>query len=594
MLAFKIDKDRLRDGWLALAARTGAVAPLRILAQARRDLARERFEQADRLLRSAVRRFPRDLGLRVQFAMNANARGRSAEALPRWRAVQATWPDLPTGWCGVAGNLRELGRDAEAWAVIGEAGRRFPDEPAVLLEIGRVADRLRLAEEGLAASRRLMTLQPGEPRWVQNHVERLLDRDRVDEARGEVGRALAADPHSAALRALVGLVAARRGAWDEAAAAWDAVGDLTDPGSREAVAPFLAALKTAAWRTKFTDPGASHAIWSRLAGTCPDDPDILDGRADALIRLGRLDDAAPDLDRALRLHPVHRGLRMTEALLAAKRGQWDDVIAQLTAILARYPDDDQAREALSRATMEVAFARAGAPDTPPVVRPQDVGLVRDDAVRTLLLGFESLGQDCEFGLVQRRFGAEPLGLFRWNSVSVHTLTDAVEAGLEGLGDPEHTRVSLWADAEYYVTDTRWHFGMHTFTTRHEMAEDVIHRKMCARLAYLRDKFLDDLRDARKTCVLKQDGVDLPTLERLRDALRAFGPVRLLCVQPLSRAPDAVRGTIRTGRAYRAGDDLLLGFVPKLGNGVGRWDIQFDDWVSICRSSLADDGPAWPA
>ena len=32
---------------------------------------------------------------------------------------------------------------------------------------------------------------------------------------------------------------------------------------------------------------------------------------------------------------------------------------------------------------------------------------------TLLNSFESLGDNCEFGFVQRKFGTEPAGLLRW-------------------------------------------------------------------------------------------------------------------------------------------------------------------------------------
>ena len=45
----------------------------------------------------------------------------------------------------------------------------------------------------------------------------------------------------------------------------------------------------------------------------------------------------------------------------------------------------------------------------------------------MLLRFESIGSDCEFGAVQRRYGAEPLGLLRWNDVDILSLEQALAA-----------------------------------------------------------------------------------------------------------------------------------------------------------------------
>jgi len=53
------------------------------------------------------------------------------------------------------------------------------------------------------------------------------------------------------------------------------------------------------------------------------------------------------------------------------------------------------------------------------------------SAQELMYRFESLGDNCEFGLVQRRCGAEPLGLFRFASIGTEQVARALEAGLEG-------------------------------------------------------------------------------------------------------------------------------------------------------------------
>ena len=48
---------------------------------------------------------------------------------------------------------------------------------------------------------------------------------------------------------------------------------------------------------------------------------------------------------------------------------------------------------------------------------------------------ESLGSDCLIGLVQRKFGAEPLGLLRFSTARMSALLPALETRFAGLGAP---------------------------------------------------------------------------------------------------------------------------------------------------------------
>ncbi len=54
-------------------------------------------------------------------------------------------------------------------------------------------------------------------------------------------------------------------------------------------------------------------------------------------------------------------------------------------------------------------------DKPIAVNLAAVSAVEQITLQDLMLQFESLGQNCEFGLVQRRAGADPLGLLRFDS-----------------------------------------------------------------------------------------------------------------------------------------------------------------------------------
>src|SRR5579885_2880091 len=50
----------------------------------------------------------------------------------------------------------------------------------------------------------------------------------------------------------------------------------------------------------------------------------------------------------------------------------------------------------------------------------------------LMMRFESLGENCEFGLAQRRCGAEPLGLLRFASAPLEKLLAGLEGRFEGM------------------------------------------------------------------------------------------------------------------------------------------------------------------
>src|SRR6185312_11010618 len=51
----------------------------------------------------------------------------------------------------------------------------------------------------------------------------------------------------------------------------------------------------------------------------------------------------------------------------------------------------------------------------------------------LVMRFESLGDNCELGLVQRRCGKEPLGLLRFANIMLPSLLRGVSTGFDRLG-----------------------------------------------------------------------------------------------------------------------------------------------------------------
>jgi hypothetical protein len=198
--------------------------------------------------------------------------------------------------------------------------------------------------------------------------------------------------------------------------------------------------------------------------------------------------------------------------------------------------------------------------------------------RELMMQFESLGDHCEFGLVQRHFGAEPLGLLRWSGISPHNLALAITARFEGVGEPHNTYVKLGAPGgEYFAGDKRWFF-MHTFLRSSEYSEEQAFRKACQRLHYLRAKLLEDLEAGNKIFVYKKHHGELTEAE-LAELLGAFQ----------SAFPRATLLVVRVGNSLHPPEHveaisphLLLGYVDKFSDQLAAEYISHDSWERMCR------------
>ncbi len=196
------------------------------------------------------------------------------------------------------------------------------------------------------------------------------------------------------------------------------------------------------------------------------------------------------------------------------------------------------------------------------------------------MAFESLGENCEFGLVQRHFGAEPLGLLRFSGVAVHHLIDALDHDFEGVGRPDQTEVHLNTHGtEYFSVDARYGFSSHSMV----FAEDATPAEAAARIErrarFLRQKMLEDLRSAPKIYVY-QSGDDPPRadMSSLLAALRRHGPNRLLWVKP---NPDAALH----GAVTLLEDRLMLGHLDRPGKVGEDWAPSHTVWMRLLRRAL---------
>jgi hypothetical protein len=331
-------------------------------------------------------------------------------------------------------------------------------------------------------------------------------------------------------------------------------------------------------------------LWEKLFSSFHAKPEYIQGYAYDLVRLRRLDEADAVLAIGNRRFPLDRGLLATQGALSMAREDWEGAIAIWQNFRSQYPDDQAGWENLGLCfTWKYLADLDKDHDAKRVAQPVDVPRIEDEATRKMLLCFESVGSDCEFGMVQRRYGAEPLGLLRWNYVSFESLMAGLSARFAGMGDAENTEFWNSNDGEYFIQDKRWGLAMHTFMFSSQVDKDVLFPKLCKRIIYLRDKLITEIKVAEKTIVFKSNDLSLDQMLSLHKCLRTLGPVRLLCVKVADEDPVGSPLCGKPGEIFEIQDDLFVGFIGRLGGARGYWDIAFNDWISICRN--IDRAPA---
>jgi tetratricopeptide (TPR) repeat protein len=344
------------------------------------------------------------------------------------------------------------------------------------------------------------------------------------------------------------------------------------------------------------DPALALQRWQGIVDAYPRQGVGYAGVGRALMKLDRLDSADAFIRSACARLPDDTDLMRLAAHVAAARRQWNDALFRWDQVLARLPGDagavrgrgavlwqqntvqaGPAGETTRAGEAAAGLAEAGLAEAGGggIV---EVGRVADPVAHALLMQFESLGQNCEFGLVQRRFGAEPLGLLRWAFVQPLQLAHLLETRFAGLGEPDNVALERTPWGEYCVRDTACNLEFHTFQTQDIGDAAVFLDKQGRRLRWLREKLLTDLAEAAKIFVYKPL-LPLPDAHaaRLQRALAQLGPARLLLVE--RAAGGVVPGSATLERGLLRGHLSVINPVVK-----GRWDIPFDEWLSVCQQA----------
>ena len=199
-------------------------------------------------------------------------------------------------------------------------------------------------------------------------------------------------------------------------------------------------------------------------------------------------------------------------------------------------------------------------------------------VPDLAARFESLGDNCEFGLFQRRCDTEPMGLLRFSGSFSHDVIRGIEREFDGIGDPADIVPKLEGDGEkreFMIYERKYGLVYHTFIYEGERTPELMARQESTRLKFLRRKFLEELEAGEKIFVFKsgspiQESQVLP----LFMALNTKTPNTLLWVVP--EEPNKPSGTVEVTM-----NGLLKAYIDRFAPGNNAHNLSFEAWIGIC-------------
>lgn len=193
-----------------------------------------------------------------------------------------------------------------------------------------------------------------------------------------------------------------------------------------------------------------------------------------------------------------------------------------------------------------------------------------------------LGDNCEPGVVQRCFGAEPLDLLRFAGGSIANVIDVVETDGRYLFVDDDIAMEISGEGEYLIRSKHYNdFPCHTHLYERDVERDAFLRKRQPVVAYLKTRFFSELRDGDKIYV-RAGPEDIGELRRLRRALSRHKPRILLNV---SQA-DAFHppGTIE-----RLGPGLWRGYIATFKNFQTADPFDLASWQTVLSATSSKEG-----
>ena len=201
-----------------------------------------------------------------------------------------------------------------------------------------------------------------------------------------------------------------------------------------------------------------------------------------------------------------------------------------------------------------------------------------------LHGFRSLGDNCEFGFVQRYGGVEPSGLLRFSYTPMEDLIRGLRCGFADFGAPGDLRIAVSEGGTYYCHSRAYNIWANTGHPAGSIDPEALVEREYGRLAHLKRKLLDELADGSKILVRKV-GRDAPAaaFDRLAEAVWDHGPATLLRVTEAGPdwSPEPARQIVR-----QVSDRLIAGRVRRFAPTEQAWAVDLEPWLHLIDAAYA--------
>lgn len=197
------------------------------------------------------------------------------------------------------------------------------------------------------------------------------------------------------------------------------------------------------------------------------------------------------------------------------------------------------------------------------------------SVSEIVSAFESLGDNCEMGLVQRKCKHDPMSLLRFASIQIHNLVQAIDDRFSLLRNPAEIHLSRDKKTDQFILSVP-SYGMQqpTFIPYGKMDPDLIYKIQCRKLETFGEIQLSSLQRAdRVFCFKRNDRLELEEVLPLLAAMKRVGPNTLLCIVPSDSSHPS--GTVE---AVEPG--LLRGYINEFAEHANVDEVQSQAWVDI--------------
>jgi hypothetical protein len=198
----------------------------------------------------------------------------------------------------------------------------------------------------------------------------------------------------------------------------------------------------------------------------------------------------------------------------------------------------------------------------------------------LLTHFESLGENCEFGLVQRRCSAEPLGLLRFSNTLLPNLLRGLDDKFKNLGSADDLgfRLEGKSKKEYIVEEKHYGLVYHTFRYKGEIEEEKFMVSEAARLKFLTRKLNEELKEGSKLFVYRRnDPLENEEILPLLTTVNEYGPntVFWVVLADAQHPPGSVRWVM---------PGLLKGYIDRFAPNENAHDLSLEVWMELCANA----------